>query len=96
MLTHRITSSHHPSVDVLINERRIGTIRVGLTVVFDIEGLLATVRQAKLVGAQCGRCIAKGTVTIEDIVAAQRECQLDIPGMLRLRSGIPLLHSGPR
>jgi len=96
MLTHRITSSHHPCVDVLVDGHRIGCLNVGLTVVFDIEGLLAMVREAQLVGAECGRCTAVGTLSVEDFVAAERQCRLDVPGMIQLRSGIPLLREDPR
>ncbi|WP_035839386.1 hypothetical protein [Kitasatospora azatica] len=91
MLTHRITSSHQPRVDVLVDGHRIGTLKIGLTVVFDIEGLLASVRDARLVGVQAVRCKASGALAVEELVAAQRSCELDLPGALRLRDGIPLL-----
>lgn len=91
MVTHRVTSAHHPCVDLFVDSVRLGTLDVGLTVVFDIDGLVAVVRRAELVAVECGRCTATGTLEVERITLANRQSGLDLPGTLRLRRGVPLL-----
>ncbi|MER5639648.1 hypothetical protein ABT095_22150 [Kitasatospora sp. NPDC002227] len=97
MLTHKITSTQQPKVDLYVDDIRLGTLEVGLTVVFDVEGLLAVVRGGALVGAECARCTTTGTLTVEQITLAQRRAAFDVPGRVRLRRALPLIpaQAGP-
>ncbi|WP_331766442.1 hypothetical protein [Embleya sp. NBC_00896] len=91
LATHQITSTHRPCVDLKVDGVRVGTLKVCLTVDFDIEGMLAVVRQARLTSLRCGTCTTTGTLAMQQAVVASRRCGLDLPGAVRLRSGIALL-----
>lgn len=91
LATHKVTSTHRPSVDLTLDGARVGTVDLRLTVAFDIRGMVAVVRDAKLMSLQCGTCTTTGTLAMDEAVVASRRCTVDLPGRLRLRSGMPLL-----
>ncbi|MFB7783822.1 hypothetical protein ACFC1D_14020 [Streptomyces vinaceus] len=91
LATHSVTSAHHPSVDLLVDGARAATVGVNLTVLFRITGLVAVVRDGRLVAARSGQCAVEAKLAVRDIVVAAREGRLDLPAALRLREPIELL-----
>ncbi|MDI2128978.1 hypothetical protein [Yinghuangia seranimata] len=91
MATHKVTSTHRPCVDLTVDGARVGTLDLALTVAFEIRGMVAVVREARMTSLRCGSCTTTGTLAMQRIVVASRRCTVDLPGSLRLRSGIPLL-----
>ncbi|GHB51409.1 hypothetical protein GCM10010347_21490 [Streptomyces cirratus] len=91
LATHRITSAHHPSVDLLVDGAPTATVGVDLTVVFKITGLVAVVRDGLLVAVRSGQCAVEAKLAVRDIVVASRKGRLDLPATLRLREPIDLL-----
>ncbi len=91
LATHRIESSHHPTIELFIDGKSVATIKVDLSVAFDIDGVLAVVSQARLMSIRSGNCTVTGTLAIEKTVLAQRQHPLDLPGAVRLRNGVALL-----
>ncbi|MBT2511130.1 hypothetical protein J7I98_36010 [Streptomyces sp. ISL-98] len=91
LVSHHITSTHRPCVDLIIDGVKVGTIDLAITVDFDLNGVLAVVREARLAALRSGECTATGTLAIEENTVASRNRPLDLPGTIRLRSGIPLL-----
>jgi hypothetical protein len=96
LATHRIESSHHPAIELFIDGKSVGTIKVDLSVAFDIAGVLAVVRQARLTAIRSGNCTVTGTLAIEKTVLAQRQHPFDLPGAVRLRNGVALLEPAAR
>lgn len=91
MATHRVESSHHPTIDVYIDGKSVANIEVAINVAFNMLGVLAVVRQARLVAIKSGNCTVSGNLAIQGITAAQKQLRFDLPGAVRLRSGIALL-----
>jgi hypothetical protein len=91
LVTHRIESSHRPTVELFIDGKSVGTIEVELDIAFDIAGAVAVVHQAQLTAIRTGNCTVSGTLAIERTIVAQRQRQFDFPGAVRLRQGIALL-----
>jgi hypothetical protein len=91
MATHRIESSHHPTVELFIDGKSVGTIEVELDVTFDIAEVLAVVREGRLTEIRSGNCKVTGTLAVEGIVVAERRHKFDLPGAVGLRHGVALL-----
>jgi hypothetical protein len=91
MATHQIESSHHPTVELFIDGKSVGTIEVKLDVTFDIAEVLAVVREGRLTEIRSGNCKVTGTLAVEGIVMAERSRKFDLPGALRLRHGVALV-----
>lgn len=54
LATHRITSVHRPSVELLLNDVHVATVRFKLRVEFLVRALVATVRDGHLAAAALG------------------------------------------
>src|SRR6266498_2353609 len=77
--------------DLLVNDAHVATVHFELSVKFVVKGLVATVQHGRLV-ALSGGCDVAATLTAEGRQLAKREAQLQLPLLVRLGGGIPLLH----
>jgi hypothetical protein len=55
MAAHEITTSQHPSVKVLVNEAEVATIQLGLSLVFRVTAMVASISAGRLVALHSGR-----------------------------------------
>jgi hypothetical protein len=92
LAVHTITSTHHPLVELLVNDVHLATVRFELAVKFVIKGLVATVQHGRLVAMHSGDCDLTATLAAEGRQLARREAHLQVPVLVRLGSGLPLLH----
>jgi hypothetical protein len=90
LATHSITSTHGPSVEVLVNDVHVATVRFELCVRFAMKGIVATVQDGRLV-ALSGGCEVMATLATDGRQLAKREAHLPLPLLVRLGDGIPLL-----
>jgi hypothetical protein len=63
--THRSISTHHLSVDLIVNGVNTHTFVFELTVVFDLNGSAVVVRGGDLVALRGGECVVTATLTLE-------------------------------
>lgn len=91
LVTHRIESNHRPTVEVFVNGNSTGTVEMELDVAFEMAGVVAVVRQGRLMAIRSGNCTVTGKLAIERAVVAQRHHRFDLPGAVQLRHGVPLL-----
>jgi hypothetical protein len=91
LATHRVTSTHSPSADVLVNDTRVRTVHFELRIEFLVKGFVGTVRGGRLVSIYPGRCDVTATLTAEGHQVATQEGQLDLRSVIRLDDGILLL-----
>jgi hypothetical protein len=92
LATHTITSTHRPFVELLVNDVHVATVRFELGVKFVVKGLLATVQHGRLVAVHAGDCDLTATLAAEGRQLAKRQAHLQLPLLVRLGSGLPLLH----
>ena len=91
LATHRITSVHRPTIDLLLDGARIGTLRVEATFDCVLEGVAGTVARGRLVALHYGRCTATATVSADDVEIIRREGILDLGLETSLGSGLALV-----
>ncbi len=96
LATHRVTSVHHPYIDLVVDEVRIGRIHLELNLLFILRGVLAVVAYGDLVAIRCGNCTASAALSIEGLPVASREATFDLRGKVTLGQGVPLLREQPR
>ena len=53
---HQITSTHHPTIEVIINETQRYTARLTVTITFDLRLVRAIVQNAELIAVESGSC----------------------------------------
>jgi hypothetical protein len=91
LVTHQVSTSQRPYVTVLVDGRRVATVQLGLSVVFDVSALLAKVCAGRLAAIHSGSCDITATLAIDDIEVASKRARLELPGEIALRGAIRLL-----
>ncbi|MEV3903549.1 hypothetical protein AB0K11_14590 [Mycobacterium sp. NPDC050551] len=91
MATHRIESSHRPTVDVFIDGTRRATVQLAITLSFDMAGIVAVVRRTRVVAIEAGNCTVTGELTAQGVTLTKRQRQWGFPGAVTLRGGIAVL-----
>ena len=91
LATHRIGSTHHPSVELLVNDVHVATVTFDLDVDLIIKALVVTVRDGHVVSLHTGACDVAATLAAEGLQLASRRAHLELPLVvrwpLRLRLG---------
>lgn len=91
LATHCITSVHHPSVELLVDGKRVGSIDFKIYLEFVLKALVATVGNGNLTALHCGNCELTGSLACEGVKLAKRQGALDLNLVVRLDKGLPLL-----
>ena len=91
LATHQITATQRPAVNLLVDNHRVATVELGLSVVFDISALVAGIRGGRLVAVHSGRFDVTATLAIQDTKVISRQVHLELPGIIPLGRGIRLL-----
>ncbi|MDT5329667.1 MAG: hypothetical protein QOF31_964 [Mycobacterium sp.] len=95
LTTHKIASSHHPSVDLYLDSKRLATVEIALEVALTIAGVIAVVKGGRLTEIQSGSCTASGSLAVQGIEMIKRQRKFDLYGAFRLGHGVPLLEPAP-
>jgi hypothetical protein len=91
LVAHQISTAQQPSVSVLVDGSRVATVELGLSLVFDVSGVLAMVSSGRLVGLHSGRCDITGTLAVQGVDLLSRRASLELPGVMPLGRGVRLL-----
>lgn len=90
LAAHKVNSTHHPSVDLLVDNVKVYTFVFELTVEFDLTGVVAVVRRGELVELRGGECVITATFTFEGVPLVQRKKSVDLAIVVPLRPAITL------
>lgn len=91
LATHRVVSTHHPSVDLIVDGAKVHTFVFELKVTFDLNGVVAVVRRGDLVALRCGECMVTATLTLEGTsLELSRKARIDLALVVQLHPPIPL------
>jgi hypothetical protein len=88
---HQITSVMHPYVTVFVDGYQVAAIHLDLSFLFDVQAVLAGIRDGSLVALHSGHCDVTATLAIEKTVVASRRVSFTLPGVIPLNPGIRLL-----
>ena len=88
---HRISTVQQPAVSILLDGHRVHTLQLGLSIIFEVTGLVAGVSRGRLAGLHAGRGEVGVALTVHEIEILTKRAHLELPGMLALRTGLRLL-----
>ena len=94
VVTHQVTSTHAPHVDLVVNGVHVATVEVTVEIVADVDGLLASVRAGRLTALHAGRCRVTVTLRYGGVELASGAVTLDAPATVSLGSGVDLIGRG--
>lgn len=90
LATHRITSTHRPWVDVVIDEVHVVKLDLELHLELVVRGVVAVVRHGRLVDLQFLGCDVVTSLSVEGIEVARQDGALDPSLVGDFGDGIPL------
>lgn len=92
LATHHIDSTHQPSVDLIVKEATVHTCVFDVTVEFDLNGVMAVVRQGMLVAIRSGTCVITAKLALGGIpLLPPQQRRIDLAKFINLKPGVRLL-----
>ncbi len=88
---HRISTMQQPAVGILIDGKRVHTLQLGLSIFFEVTGLVAGISHGRLAGVHAGRGHVGVALTIHEIEVLTKRSHLELPGQPGLKRGFRLL-----
>jgi hypothetical protein len=83
LATHRVSSAHHPSVELLVNDAHLATVTFDLDIELVIKALVVTVRDGHVVSLHTGACDVAATLAAEGVQLASRRAHFELPLVVR-------------
>ena len=93
LVSHRITATYSPHVDLYVDDLHAGTVEFRLDLVFDIVGCAAVIASGDLVAIQGGDVKVTGTLAVEGSTLITRSQQLPTYLVVPLQHPVPLARS---
>lgn len=91
LATHQVTSTYRPHVDLFVDNVKVKTFVLELSLVFDLNGLVAAVRSGDLVTLRGGECTVTATLSLDGEQLAQRQGHIDPAMVVQLHPPLSLL-----
>jgi hypothetical protein len=88
---HRITTVQQPSVGILVDGHRVHTLQLGLSIFFEVTGLVAGIHAGRLGGVHAGRGHIGVALTIHELEVLTKRMHLELRGMKAFERGFRLL-----
>ena len=88
---HRITTVQQPSVGILVDNHRVHTLQLGLSIFFEVTGLVAGIHAGRLAAVHAGRGDLGVALTIHELEVLTNRTHLELPGVKSLQRGFRLL-----
>ena len=89
--THRITSTHEPRVELLLDGRPIHSFDFRLELALEVEGVSALVRAGRLIAVRGGRCTGDLSLYLADELLAEKQRTWDPALLVNLRRPLSLV-----
>jgi hypothetical protein len=91
LATHQLTETLNPYVTVLVDGYRVATLQLSLSVVCEVQAMLAKISAGRLVAIESGWCDVTATLAIADAGTTSKLAHFDLPGVVPLGRGLRLL-----
>ena len=88
---HRVSTVQQPAVSILVDGHRVHTLQLGLSIIFEVTGLVAGISAGRLAGVHAGRSEIGVALTIHELEVLTKRSHLELPGAMALKSGFRLL-----
>ena len=88
---HRVSTVQQPAVSILVDGHRVHTLQLGLSIIFEVTGLVAGISAGRLAGVHAGRGEIGVALTIHELEVLTKRSHLELPGAMALKSGFRLL-----
>jgi hypothetical protein len=88
---HRVTTVQQPAVSILVDGHRVHTLQLGLSIFFEVTGLVAGIYAGRLAAVHAGRGDIGLALTIHELEVLTKRSHLELPRVKSLQRGFRLL-----
>ena len=88
---HRISTVQQPAVGILVDGHRVHTLQLGLSIIFEVTGLVAGIHAGRLAAIHAGRGELGVALTVHELEVLTKRTHLELPGVKSLQHGFRLL-----
>jgi hypothetical protein len=88
---HRISTVQQPAVGILVDGHRVHTLQLGLSIIFEVTGLVAGIHAGRLAAIHAGRGEIGLALTVHELEVLTKRSHLELPGVKSLQRGFRLL-----
>ena len=86
---HTIQSTHRPSIDILVNNKRIDGLALEIGVEMVFESLALTIQNGRVMAIRPGNCTCRGRISCKDITLLElKDTPVALPGVWSLGEGL--------
>jgi len=91
LVKHSIKSTHHPYVEVMIDDAAIGKVHLDIAIEMMLEGFNLKIQNGMIKAIATGVCKAKGSIGIEGTTLMEKQMKpIALPGIIALKDGIEI------
>ena len=92
---HAIDSTHQPSMDIVVNEKSVGTVSIDVELALTFEAVLLNIESWALTGIVPGAATASGTISCLGVTLVEKEVEpLELPSAMRFHTHLRIGRSG--
>jgi hypothetical protein len=88
---HRISTIQQPAIGILVDGHRVHTLQLGLSIIFEVTGLVAGIHAGRLAAIHAGRGELGVALTVHELEVLTKRTHLELPGVRSLQRGFRLL-----
>jgi hypothetical protein len=91
MVSHSVTIDHKPAVEIHLADLPVARVAIAVHLEVVVKGLVAVLRAGRLIAVRAGAGEATGRLSLGGELVTERKLTIDLPAVINLRSGFPLL-----
>jgi hypothetical protein len=90
LCSQRIEARHECTLDIVVDGWTVASFRFIVTLVLDIDAMLAIVQGGRLVGLRGGNCAIQAGLAVNGQQVAEHQRRIELDKVISLGAGIPL------
>jgi len=91
LVEHTVVSKHSPTFQVKINEQKLPSIKIDITLKLKLKGMILLIRDGKIMEAQTGTCMGEGSIAYAGLTFMEKKtAPFTLPGHIPFDQGLPI------
>lgn len=88
---HTITSTHKPQIEILVNDRRIGSVDFEIRLAMEIEAAILKIQDGRIWEVEVGSCRGGGTLMFGPAILFERKTgKVRLPAVISFPRGVSI------
>jgi hypothetical protein len=91
---HTIKSTHHPYIELLINDKSVGKLNFNINLSIMLKGIILKIQNGKITEIMIGSCQGNGNIKCEGFLLAEKKLKsIKLPYAINFADGVAITAS---